>query len=353
VGIHLAADAAQILKNVAEANKQKVRIFVLGVGSKVNTHLLDRLADEHHGNRDYVTEKEDLEIKLSNFYTALASPVLSDPELTFDGVSVHDVYPKKLPDVFKGSELVVFGRYAGGGEGAVRLTGKRSETSMVFVYKNEFPTDQPRHDFVPRLWAMAKIGYLMDQIRLHGSNPELKDEVVRLSKTYGIMTELTSWLVLEDDRARPTPGTPAAFREALNAPANLRMAGKAADGFRAPTGPDSVEASRQILLHQQRAGTLQGTNQILRQTAGELRDAKGRMVVQQVGARTFYRQGEQWVDSLQVARDKDKLPTVRVALYSPEYFELIRRHPEAGRYLALGPQVVVVLEGKAYETYEP
>jgi Ca-activated chloride channel family protein len=346
-------DVPQILKNVAEANKQKVRIFVLGVGSKVNTRLLDRLADDNHGNRDYVTEKEDLEIKLSNFYTALANPVLSDPQLAFDGVTVHDVYPRKLPDLFKGSEIVVFGQYSGSGEGAVRLTGKRSDDHMTFVYKKDFPPSQSANEFIPRLWAMAKIGYLMDEIRLHGSNQELKDEVVRLSKKYGIMTELTSWLVLEEDRARPTAvASPAPLREALNAPGRLGMAAKAGTGFRYERGAESVDASRQIILHQQ-AGNLQGNDEFLRRAANQLRDNKGQLAMQNVGARTFYRQGNQWVDSRQAMGEKDKLPTVRVALYSKEYFDLVRKHPEASKYFALGPEVVVVLGDKAYETYEP
>jgi Ca-activated chloride channel homolog len=346
-------DMNQILRDVAQANRRNVRIFVLGVGTKVNTHLLDRLAEENHGNRDYVTEKEDLEVKLSNFYTALANPVLSDVQLAFDGVTVSEVYPRKLPDLFKGSELVVFGRYSGGGNGAVRLTGKRADDAMTFLYKKEFPADQPANDFIPRLWAMAKIGYLMDQIRLHGSNQELKDEVVRLSKKYGIMTELTSWLVLEDDRARPAAaGQPAALREALGAPANAPRMGKAGMGFRSRTDAAAVDSSRQILLHQN-AGVTQGSFEYLNRSAAELRDNQGQTVLQNLGSRTFYRQGAQWVDSLQVARGKDKLPTVRLALYSKEYFDLIRKHPETARYFAQGPQVVVVVDNKAYETYEP
>jgi len=346
-------DVEQILKNVAEANRQKTRLFVLGVGTKVNTRLLDRLAEDNHGNRDYVTEKEDLEIKLSNFYTALANPVLSDVELTFHGIDVLDVYPKKLPDLFKGGELVVFGRYKGQGDGAVRLSGKRTDAAMTFVYKKDFPSQQPANDFIPRLWAMAKIGYLMDQIRLHGSNQELKDEVVRLSKTYGIMTELTSWLVLEDDRARPSAaGQPAALREALNAPARTPMLSKAGRGFVAHTDGEAVDSSRQILLHQN-AGNVQGNNAYLRRAAGDLRDNQGQTVLNNIGPRTFYRQGTQWVDSLQVARQNKRLPTVRLALYSNEYFELIRKHPETARYFAQGPQVVVVVGDKAYETYEP
>ncbi len=346
-------DVKEILKNVSAANKDKVRIFVLGVGSNVNTRLLDRLADDNHGNRDYVTEKEDLEIKLSNFYTALANPVLSDVSVSFNGVTVHDVYPKQLPDLFKGSELVVFGRYSGSGQATVRLTGLRSDTKMMFGFEGDFPASQTTNEFLPRLWARGKIGYLMDQIRLHGSKKELKDEVIRLSKKYGIMTELTSWLVLEDAEARPA-SAPVALRESLGQPTARRRGARGRVAYDAVSGKASVRASRQ--LHDLKLGVRYGGVRDESESLVaplKLRDARGRKVVRNVGAKTFYRDGERWLDSVYTAMGKDKPPTVKIKLYADEYFELTRKYPEAAKYLALGPQVVVVLDGKAYETVEP
>ncbi len=343
-------DVTQILKNVKAANAKKVRIFVLGVGSKVNTRLLDRLADDNHGNRDYVTEKEDLEVKLSNFYSALANPVLGNPELSFEGITVHDVYPKKLPDLFKGSELVVYGRYSGSGRAKVRLTGQRSDTKMLFGFDGEFPASQTANDFVPRLWARAKIGHLMDQIRLHGSKQELKDEVVRLSKKYGIMTELTSWLVLEDTAARPARA-PVALRESLRLGERGRAVAKGGRGFKAVSGADSVRMSQQIRSFKQ-AGAAQAAPAEANELRVPLRDSRGRQVMRNVGAKTFYREGERWVDSAYTAAET-KLPTVKLTLYSSEYFELTRKHVDVAKYLAIGPRVVVVIDGKAYETVEP
>ena len=349
-------DVKTILKNVSMANTRKTRIFVLGVGSKVNTKLLDRVADDNHGHRDYVTEKEDLELKLSGFYSALANPVLSDPELTFTGITVRDRYPKTLPDLFKGSELVVFGRYSGSGSAGIRLTGQRGQTRMLFGFEEEFPASQLANDFVPRLWARAKIGYLMDQIRLHGSNQELKDEVVRLSKKYGIMTELTSWLVLEDKEIR-LGAAPAGLREALNRPAARQMARRSRGGFHDSVGDESVRVSKGLsrLRSAGRAPTRIGgrlPESMETRPQDELRDARGRQVVRIVGAKTFYRDGERWVDSAHSLAGKDAQTTTKVKLYSAEYFELTRKYPDAAKYLAVAPRMVVVLDGTAYETVE-
>ena len=42
------------------------------------------------------------------------------------------------------------------------------------------------------------MGYLLDQIRLNGEDKELVEEVVRLSKRYGITTPYTSYLIMPD-----------------------------------------------------------------------------------------------------------------------------------------------------------
>src|SRR5207253_2357129 len=60
-----------------------------------------------------------------------------------------------------------------------------------------FPDLDRDNGFIPRLWASRKIGNLLEEIRLHGENAELKDEVIRLSKEFGIPTPYTSILVEE------------------------------------------------------------------------------------------------------------------------------------------------------------
>ncbi len=364
-------DVQEILKNVSSANEDEVRIFVLGVGTKVNTRLLDKLADDNHGSRDYVTENEDLEIKLSNFYTALANPVLSDVKLTFQGVTVDDVYPKKLPDLFKGSEIAVYGRYSGSGKATIRLTGQRDESKMLFSFPMDMPSTESAHEFVPRLWARTKIGYLMDQIRLHGANAELKDEVVRLSKKYGIMTELTSWLVLEDEaRSGVASATPRSLSEAMRSRSFGRRAARGRVAFKAKDGAESVRASRRLQAMKSakapsdhafawqggssaRPGERQAgaAGQEVRSLGYLLRDKQGKRVLKTVGAKTFFRDGERWIDSAYTVA-KAKPDVTKIKLYSDEYFRLTEKHPEVAKYLAIGPRVLVVVEGKAYETVE-
>src|ERR687889_1751550 len=102
----------RINENVRAARPRGVRLFTFGVGYDVNTALLDKLAADNGGVAEYVEPKEDLEIKVSNFFTKINYPVLTNLALDMGGVQTDLVYPRELPDVFRGGQVTIIGRYA-------------------------------------------------------------------------------------------------------------------------------------------------------------------------------------------------------------------------------------------------
>jgi len=348
-------DPAQILTNAAKANANKqARLFVLGVGFQVNTKLLDRLADDNGGARDYVTPTEDLEVKLSALYGKLANPVLTGLRLAFKGVSVSEMYPRSLPDLFKGSEIEVFGRYNGAAESAeIELSGTCRGEPKSYRYTARFPAVEMMNDGLPRLWAMRKIGFLLDELRLHGENKELKEEVIRLSKQYGIMTLYTSFLVQEDDklavRERRAPIAGRSLVQTLGVPfaRNEEAMAKAAGGQIGHAGEDAVHESRGNVALQvvQPQDAEESLGRILRNTL----DAAGNRLMNYVGAKTFYREGDRWVDS---EYDGNTKPILLNA-YTKEYSGFLAANVGAARYLAQGDRVLLCWNGKVYESVPP
>ena len=192
----------QIVEKVKAANQANLRIFPFGIAEDLNVPLLDRIAEATRGYSDYVAPGREIETRISGFFSKVSNPVLAGLSLDFGDIKVADVYPSQLPDLFRGSQIVVFGRYKTAGDVALRLTGNVEGKKNESVYDASFPKTSSANDFLPALWARRKIAYLLDQIRLHGSSNELVDEVVRLSREYGIVTPYTSYLVLPDEEAR-------------------------------------------------------------------------------------------------------------------------------------------------------
>src|SRR5215471_15200656 len=191
--------AGGILANVKQANKAGARLFTFGVGYDVNTLLLDGLANENRGTVAYIEPKEDIEVKVSNFFAKINNPVLSDLKIDWGGVETDLVYPRAAPDIFHGSQLVLMGRYRPRPSATrLTLTGKVNGRERRFMYDDlQFPEKQGDNEFLPHLWAMRRVGHLLDQIRVNGESKELRDEIVELGTRYGIVTPYTSYLVLE------------------------------------------------------------------------------------------------------------------------------------------------------------
>ncbi|MCG3131955.1 MAG: hypothetical protein FLDDKLPJ_02765 [Phycisphaerae bacterium] len=390
--------ADEILKNVREANELRSRLFVFGVGHDVNTQLLDLLAEQNRGTREYVEPGENLELALSSFYRRIADPVLSDLALSWGDLRVYDQFPPRLGDLFGGTELVVLGRYSGAGHKAVELTGQRRGVSERHVYETRFADDAREHDFLPRLWATRKVGYLLDEIRLHGEKNELKQSVIALAKKYGIVTPYTAYLVTEPgqfamretgrpDLPRGRSGLDPERRRALQAlgyidedenetvsgdEAALRVLALRGLGY----GDDSAEASAPAGVEKADRAPSRASSQPApasgARAVGQSKEAKALQEsrvpaddgdgsgltpkkskdadrIRTVGTRTFYRAGETWIDS---TYDK-KVETRKIEVFSEEYFKLVSEHKELAKCFALGERVIVVLGNVAYETTPP
>src|SRR5262249_23990915 len=190
----------RILKNTLAKNTANTRIFTFGVGDDVNATFLDKLADETRAVATYVRPAEDIEAKVSGLYAKISHPVLTNLKVVAtNGIGFNEVYPPQLPDLFHGGQVQVLGRFTGKGPSAIKLTGQLGMEQKEFAYDLTFPEKTADDkEFVEHIWARRKVGYMLDQIRAHGENKELKDEVIALAKKYGITTPYTSWLIAPD-----------------------------------------------------------------------------------------------------------------------------------------------------------
>ncbi|HET6250577.1 MAG TPA: VIT and VWA domain-containing protein [Tepidisphaeraceae bacterium] len=381
---------------VSQASKQSAgtRIFCFGIGNDVNTHLLDRIAADTKAFSTYVAPEEDIEVKVSNFYTKIKEPVLSNVQLAFTGDNIHvsQMYPGVMPDLFKGEMLVAFGRYSGHGASAVKISGTINGEKQTFATDVHFTEQDMSNGYIPRLWAVRRVGYLLDQIRMHGESKELKDEVTRLAREHGIVTPYTAYLIVEDEKTRGVPLTLQNMREFGNdaravkdSEQRLKQAYSEAAAPQARTGEKAVAAARDVdalkrnenLDQLAQAGQQQdldkgadrstfagaqapaadaGNGPVARfgpLPAPTTQPAEGYRVAHNYGqqarvvnGRAFYQNGDTWTDS--TAQDRKDLKQQKIAFNSDEYFALLKKHPEAAQWFALGNEVDVVLDETLY-----
>ena len=346
----------------------------------MNTHLLDRITEQTKAFSQYVLPEEDLEVKVSNFVTKIKEPALVNVKITFpEGVRATQLYPSPLPDLFKGDQLVLAGRYSGQGRGQIIVEGIVNGLVRRFTYDVSFPDQAETHAFIPRLWATRRVGYLLDEIRLRGESRELRDEVTELARKYGIVTPYTAYLIVEDERQR---GVPEKRRSLLQLERDPEARGQAAqfyDEFKRDQVGDSGVAGARALLSFKRADSAADA---IKLSSGAAERAQGPVTkappaksgglpavvsatpAQQFTARvvryteqsrylagkSFYQNGDQWIDA-----DAQKFPEakrVQVQFDSPEYFDLLAKNPQALVWFSVGKNVQLHLNGMIYDVAE-
>jgi Ca-activated chloride channel family protein len=365
VGLH---DETALLSKIKKQNQSKVRIFTFGIGTNLNTHLLDKITESSRAYRTYVMPDEDIELKVSDFYTKVAAPVMTDVQIAFDkNVRIYDVYDKEIPDLFRGSSISLIGRYQGTGNATITVSGKVNGQTKQYSYSIKLEENNNKMNFVPDLWASRAVGYLLDQIRLNGSNKELVEEVTRLAKKHGIITPYTSYLILEDEAVaaqngqniqnqilRPRATNAPKMREEIDFEEEVANVNAEEKGLKTKkSGRMSVQISKEYQALNRAtnlAEAQQGTNRMnYTDQSGISRNLADNII--KVQGRAFYNNNNIWIDANIALSDTRNSKTERIRFNSKAYFELLKQEAMLD-YLNLGKNVRFVYNNQVYEIYD-
>jgi len=227
-----------------------------------------------------------------------------------------------------------------------------------FTYKVRFDDRNSTNDFVPRLWATRRVGFLLDEIRLRGETNELRDEATEMARKYGIVTPYTAYLIVEDEERRNVPAAARSLQGMRTDTAARDSAAKAWAGFKEKKeGDDGVANARSQnffkYADQAVASIASGSSESSRGfvAAAPAARAESERITQYtqqskfVNGRNFFQNGKQWVDTS--AQNVTKRQ--RVQFNSDDYFNLLKKHPEAAPWMALGQNVLLALDDTVYE----
>ncbi len=120
--------------------------------------------------------------------------------LTVDGVKVFDKTDEAIGKVYRGQQLVIFGRYKNGGEANVTLKAKLTGKDETYTTTFEFPEVSTEHPELERMWALDRIEQAVMKEMAGTLPPEEAEHVIRdMGVKYQLVTDYTSMVVLADD----------------------------------------------------------------------------------------------------------------------------------------------------------
>ena len=299
-----------ILRNVAEANNKQSRIFVFGVGRGVNNQLLDKMAADNGGTPNYVKPEEDIEDAVSTLFRQMNDPVLVNLELNFGEIITNRLAPDKFPDLFRGEQLMLYGRYEAGGKTDLKLRGKIRSEQQEFSKKVHFSKLEEDNDFLPHLWAQRRLVELVDKAALYGESEELQKEIEHLCNKYDVETPDTIQSLARDGSLR----TELAY--------NVR------DAYSPnKTNAEAFDRSKEITRLK------------------SVRHREQRIDKKVIGHKTFRRIRGLWVDT----RYDGNSALKEILFDSQEYIDLAEESVEIARCLKLYESMIICHDGVNYK----
>ncbi len=377
-------DERQITANAVKNNKERTRIFNFGVGHDVNSKLMNRLSQECFGQTFFVEPEQDIEDSVSALYDRLGQPSLTDvrweivSEEGKDRGKLADVYPSHLPDLFSGDQTSIVGRFRGSHEATLIVTGKIGDKSVKYEQTLDLGSARSRADgrFIATLWASRRAAAIIDEMDLEGRKESLMQELLELSKKYGILTQYTAFLAEEPNANMPLAEQELllerrlsslelqsglqAFRQRQNT-TELSKASNAAEADRLQSFGGGGSGAGLADATQPRSATLgagggrpglggAGGGQ---PGLGGLAPASGPAKVatnpiRRSGEHAYFLRDGKWIDSSLGEKIPEKV--TKVERFSDEYFKLLEKYSDAlGSIVDVDEPIIVKLGDSVYE----
>jgi len=185
------------IRNLIISTETNIFLYCFGIGTDVNIQLLTLMGAQNKGLAEFLGNDE-LYSRITDFYLRIRNPVLLSPSISFSPANVIEVYPSPLPNLYKGQQMIVSGRYLQAGQVTVTLSGYAFNHPVSYQYSfNRIDSADSRYQFLTKIWAKQKIEYLL--ILYYALNPNdpaaiaLKNQIIQLSIAYGVLSPFTSY----------------------------------------------------------------------------------------------------------------------------------------------------------------
>ncbi len=192
-------DSRDQLMAAAKQRPAGVRIFCVGVGNEVNRPLMRQLATDAGGLVAFLSRGDDFDRQAKAFRRKLTKPAMTDVKIAFDGGDIGEVEPRVIPNLYHGTPVRIYGRY-GAAEGAkAKLTADINGRPFTQTIDLKLPAKDNDNPEIERMWAWRRIQRLAKSVDIPAQRDAAIAEIVRLGEAYSIVTEHTSFIVLEND----------------------------------------------------------------------------------------------------------------------------------------------------------
>jgi len=176
-----------------------IRVFGFLMGNSANWPLMQTISDASGGFYATVSNADDIIGQILLAKSKMTHEALHDASFDLRGSRTSDVTGLEVGKIYRGQQLVLFGRYHEAGPATLELRATLTGEDKTYTTEFEFPERDTENPELERLWALAMIQDLQLAADLGQIDSSEADDAVRdLGVQYQVVTEETAMLVLSD-----------------------------------------------------------------------------------------------------------------------------------------------------------
>ena len=193
---------SEIIAEVDKRSGDQIRFWALGIGTSPNRYLIDGVAKHGGGMAKVLELNTDPGPLVEQIAERIHRAQLAKIQIDWNGLSVYETYPRRIPELWAGRPVVMFGRYGAGGSKEIRLSGNAEGKPLKYKLRVTLPDAQPVHDVLSKVWARKKIEDLSGQ--MHAVDvPEIVEEITQIALNHRLMTQYTSFVAVDENDMQP------------------------------------------------------------------------------------------------------------------------------------------------------
>ena len=187
----------EIIAEVGKRAGDAIHFWMIGIGSSPNRLLIDGVAKQSGGMSEVLDLNTNPKLLATRIMHRIHRAQLTDLQIDWQQLTVYETYPRRIPELWAGSPVILFGRYAAGGKTEITLSGTAEGKPLTYPLAVTLPDTDPTHDVLAKVWARKKIGDLSAQMYSEDM-PEVVEEITRIALDYGLMSQYTSFVAVDE-----------------------------------------------------------------------------------------------------------------------------------------------------------
>ena len=192
---------AEIIKEVRKRAGDQIRFWVIGVGSSPNRFLIEGVATQGGGMSgvlDLDTDPKELVIQIVE---RIHRAQLAKIQINWNELPVHEIFPRRIPELWAGRPIILYGRFANGGKSRLELSGTAEGKPLSYSLNVTLPNVNSEHNVLSTVWARKKIEDISAQM-YYADTPEVVEEITQVALTHRLMSQYTSFVAVDESEAQ-------------------------------------------------------------------------------------------------------------------------------------------------------